>query len=118
MVAVALRNRYWCSPATIADWKANCPDCGVGLLLTQFQAHGSPPSAPATEPAGAASSTHTAFGVLAAKVVVAKTRRPSGRVASASTHWVSLTLGVKVNVWPIMGSASRVSHTIFAPVKS
>ena len=74
------------TPDAIADWNAYWPDCGVGLLLTQFHAQGSPPSAPASEPAGAASSTQVTVGVVAANVVAANTRRPSGRVASASTH--------------------------------
>src|SRR6185437_313372 len=102
----------------MADWKAYWPDCGVGLLLTQFQDHGSPPSAPASQPAGAASSTQTTFGVVPTKSDAANTRRPSGNVASASTHWSSLTFGVKVNVWHMVGSESRVSHTIFALLKS
>src|SRR5215472_11642135 len=118
MVAVAFWNRYWCSPDAMADCQAYWPDSGVGLLFTQFQAQGSPPSEPAMAPAGTESSTHTTLATVGVKSVVAKTRRPSGRVASASTHWLLFITGVNVMVWPMMGSASRVSHTIFAPVKS
>src|SRR2546421_11361971 len=54
-------------PLIISDWCAAVPEYGAGLFVTQF--HGSPlqespPSVPATAPAGNASSTQTVAGVL------------------------------------------------------
>src|SRR5579862_2051897 len=119
MVAVAFWNRYWCSPDAMADCQAYWPDSGAGLLLTQFQLHGSPPSAPASAPVGTESLTHTTFATVGVKLFVAKTRRPSGIVASASTHWLPLFTGVNVYVCPMGKSGpSRVSHTIFAELRS
>src|SRR5579871_5808276 len=103
----------------MADCQAYWPDSGVGLLLTQFHDHGSPPSEPASAPAGTESFTHTTFATVGVKLLVAKTRRPSGSAASASIHWLPLFIGVNVYVCPIgVSCPSRVSHVIFAELRS